>query len=64
MEKRVLGIILTLVGVIGLIAAAYYFMNSGQGKSNFKAIITYTILGAIFFAAGIGLIQNTRDKAS
>lgn len=64
MEKRVLGIILTLIGVIGLIAAAYYFMNGGQGTRNVKGIITYAILGAVFFAAGIGLIQNTRDKAT
>lgn len=64
MEKRVLGIILTLIGVIGLIAAAYFFMNGGQGTRNVKGIITYAILGAVFFAAGIGLIQNTRDKAT
>ncbi|MBC7686982.1 MAG: hypothetical protein H7211_02260 [Aquabacterium sp.] len=64
MEKRVLGIILTLVGIIGLIAAAYYFMNGGGGTRNIKGIIIYGILGAVFFAAGIGLIQNTKDKAT
>lgn len=64
MEKRVLGIILTLFGIIGLIAAAYYFMNGGEGTRNIKGIIIYGILGAVFFAAGIGLIQNTKDKAT
>ena len=64
MEKRVLGIILTLLGIAGLIAAAFYFMNGGQATRNVKSIIIYAILGAVFFAAGIGLIQNTRDKAS
>ena len=64
MEKRILGIILTLVGIVGLIAAAYYFMNGGGGTRNIKAIVIYAILGAIFFMSGVGLIQNTRDKAS
>ncbi|MEO6547059.1 MAG: hypothetical protein ABIN94_03640 [Ferruginibacter sp.] len=64
MEKRVLGIILTILGIVGLIAAGYNFMNGGQGTRNIKEIILYGVLGAIFFAAGIGLIQNTRDKAT
>ena len=64
MEKRVLGIILTLLGIAGLIAAAVYFMNGGQGTRNIKGIITFAILGAVFFIAGIGLIQNTKDKAT
>ncbi len=64
MEKRVLGIILTLLGIGGLIGAAIYFMNGGQGTRNIKGIIIFAVLGAIFFSAGIGLIQNTRDKAS
>ena len=62
MEKRVIGIILTLLGVIGLIAAAVYFMKGGEGST--KSIIMYALLGAIFFIAGIGLIQNTKDKAT
>jgi hypothetical protein len=64
MEKRVIGIILTLLGVIGLITAAVYFMKSGQGTHDIKSIIMYALLGAIFFVAGIGLIQNTKDKAT
>ena len=64
MEKRVLGMILTLLGIGGLIAAAVYFMNGGQGTRNIKAIVTFALLGAIFFGAGIRLIQNTKDKAA
>lgn len=64
MEKRVLGIILTLLGVAGLIAAAFYFMNGGSGTRSVKSIVMFGVLGAIFFAAGIGLIQNTKDKAT
>jgi len=62
MEKRLLGIVLTILGVVGLIAAAFYFMKSGQGSHNIKAIIMYGILGAIFFSAGIGLVRTTKDK--
>ena len=64
MEKRILGLILTLLGVIGLITAGYYFMHTGKGASNIKSIALYGILGIVFFGAGISLIQNTKDKAT
>ncbi|MEJ7737918.1 MAG: hypothetical protein WKF97_10865 [Chitinophagaceae bacterium] len=63
MEKRVLGIILSLLGIVGLIMAAVNFMNGGGGK-NIKEIIIYGVLGAIFFFAGIGLVRSTKDKAT
>ena len=63
MEKRVLGIVLSLVGVIGLIMAGVNFMN-GSGTRDLKQIVVYGVLGAIFFFAGIGLIRNTRDRPS
>ncbi len=62
MEKRVLGIILTLLGVIGLIYAGFSFMNGGAETRNIKAIIFFGILGAVFFFSGISLIKNTKDK--
>ncbi len=64
MEKRILGIILSIVGMIGLIAAGVIFMNRSSTETNFKQIAIYSILGAIFFFAGIGLIRNTNDKAA
>ena len=63
MEKRVLGIILALVGVAGLIMAGVDFMN-GTGTRDIKQIVVYGILGAVFFFAGIGLIRTTHDKPS
>ena len=62
MEKRVIGIILTLLGVIGLVVAGYTFMHTGQGPKSIKTIIMYGLLGTIFFVSGIGLIKNTADK--
>ena len=64
MEKRILGIILSLLGVVGLIYAGINFVNGGTGVRNVKMIIFAAILGAVFFFAGISLIRNTRDKAT
>jgi predicted Na+-dependent transporter len=51
-----------MLGVIGLITAGYYFMNTGSGVRNVKTIVMYGLLGIIFFGAGIGLIRNTSDR--
>lgn len=62
MEKRVLGIILSILGIAGLIYAGIAFLNGDADTRNIKVILFAGILGAIFFFAGIGLIQNTKDK--
>ena len=64
MEKRLLGIILSVLGIVGLIYAGVSFMNGGSGIKNVKTIIFTGVLGAIFFFAGITLISNTKDKAT
>ena len=64
MEKRFLGILLSLLGVAGLIYAGISFMNGNESERNIKTIIFTGIVGAIFFFAGIRLISNTNDKAS
>jgi uncharacterized membrane protein len=64
MEKRVLGISLTILGIIGIIYAGIVFMNGAGGTRNIKAIIFSGLVGAVFFSAGIGLIRNTNDKAA
>ncbi len=64
MEKRVIGILLTILGIAGLIAAGYYFMRGGENTFAFKSIAMYGILGFLFFLAGVGLIRNTKDKAT
>jgi len=63
MEKKVFGIILTILGIAGLIAAAMNFVNSSGGSYNIKMIIVYLILGLIFFFSGIGLIRTTKDTS-
>lgn len=64
MEKRIMGILFSLLGAVGLILAAVNFINGGEGTRNVKIIIIYAVLGAIFFFVGMGLIRNTKDKPS
>lgn len=63
MEKKVIGIVLTLLGIAGLIAAAVIFMNTKAGTQSMKQILVYAVLGAIFFFAGIGLVRTTKDTS-
>lgn len=63
MEKKVFGIILTILGIVGLIAAAVNFVNSSSGTYNIKLIIVYGILELIFFFTGVGLIRTTKDRS-
>ena len=62
MEKKMFGIILTILGIAGLIAAAVNFASSKSG-TNVKLIVVYAVLGAIFFFSGLGLIKNTKDRS-
>lgn len=61
MEKRVLGVILTLLGAIGLVLAGVKFVTHGEGTYNLKSVAMYGVIGLIFFFSGIGLVRNTRD---
>ncbi|MEP7319803.1 MAG: hypothetical protein ABI921_13705 [Panacibacter sp.] len=64
MEKRLLGIILSVLGVIGLVMAGINFMKGGSSTTNIKEVVMYGLLGAVFFFAGISLVRNTKDKAT
>lgn len=61
--KRVFGVLLTLLGIAGLIYAAVLFMKGQGGSSQIKALAVYGILGSIFFFTGIGLIKGTHDES-
>jgi uncharacterized membrane protein len=65
MEKRVFGVILTVLGIAGLILAAYQFVQGNTATNhNIRSLTVYGILGLIFFFAGIGLIRSTRDLSN
>ncbi len=60
--KRIFGALLTILGIVGLIYAAVLFVNKG-GDGNLNALITYGIIGLIFFISGISLIRTTKDES-
>ena len=62
--KRIFGVLLTLLGIMGLIYAAYVFMNASGGTRNLKAIAMFGVLGTVFFIAGIGLVKTIKDTDS
>lgn len=61
--KRIFGALLTLLGIGGLIYAAFVFMNTGGGDRDVRSLIIYGVLGIIFFMSGIGLVRNTKDES-
>jgi hypothetical protein len=61
--KRIFGALLTILGIGGLIYAAIAFTTSPAGSQNTRLLITFGILGLLFFVAGISLIKNTKDEA-
>ncbi|RZJ71043.1 hypothetical protein [Flavobacterium sp.] len=61
--KRIFGTLLTILGIIGLIYAAYVFMNTEGKMRDIKALAIYGVLGLIFFVSGIGLVKQTKDAA-
>lgn len=61
--KRVFGIILTLLGIAGLIYFAVIFMDASGTERQIKSLVVYGVLGAIFFFTGISLIRTTHDDS-
>jgi cell division protein FtsW (lipid II flippase) len=58
-SKQIFGIILTLLGVAGLIYTAVQIIDSDS--DSFKTLIVIGILGLIFFSAGVKLLRALGD---
>jgi uncharacterized membrane protein len=63
--KQTFGAILTILGIICLIYAAYAFLAGGDSVGSlhvgqFSSLVPF-IVGMIFFFAGISLIKRTPD---
>ncbi|WP_170305423.1 hypothetical protein [Spirosoma terrae] len=54
--KSIFGIILTLVGLVGLIYGGIDFTKGGVAQASF----VYLILGGIFFFTGVSLLRSTK----
>ncbi|MCX6286697.1 MAG: hypothetical protein NTY96_06240 [Bacteroidetes bacterium] len=61
--KRIFGGLLTVLGIAGLIYAAVLFAITSNGTRSIKLLVIFSILGIIFFIAGIGLIRTTKDES-
>jgi uncharacterized membrane protein len=61
--KRIFGAILTVLGIASLLYAAITFVNTSVSGTNVKMLLTYGILGLLFFVSGIGLVRTTKDEA-
>ena len=57
MEKKVLGIILATLGILGLMTAVF-FINATGSSNHVNLIVTGGILGTILFFTGIWLIPS------
>ena len=61
--KRIFGVILTLLGIGGLIYTAVIFSNTNGGTRDIKSLTIFGVLGLLFFISGMGLVKNTKDEA-
>ncbi len=61
--KRIFGALLTILGIVGLIYTAILFTNNSSGTHNVKLLLTYSILGLLFFGSGISIVRTTKDEA-
>ena len=50
-----------MLGIGGLIYAAIMFA-SNSGAHNVKILITFAVLGLLFFGTGISLVRTTKDE--
>lgn len=60
METKILGIILSIVGISGLILALI-FMNEAVTTTQFSLLVACGVLGAIAFFVGIRLLPGDHD---
>ncbi|SNR30567.1 MULTISPECIES: hypothetical protein [Hymenobacter] len=62
-QKRTFGSILTILGILGIIAGALGFLQiGGLGLSKMNSLVPF-VVGLIFFFAGINLVKTTGDRA-
>jgi len=61
--KRIFGSVLTMLGIASLIYTAVLFTSSSDNTHAVKSLITFGVLGFVFFISGIGLIRMIKDEA-
>jgi len=61
--KRIFGAVLTILGIAGLIYAAVLFVKTSGSERDVKSLVTFGVLGIVFFIPGISLIRTTKDES-
>lgn len=61
MEKRILSIVLTVLGFAGIVISGLRFMEGNGSSGNIIEVIIYLVVGATFLFAGLNnLVPETR----
>ena len=60
--KRIFAVLLTILGIVGLIYTAIIFIDTTGGNRDIKMLLIYGVLGLLFFITGIGLVKATKDE--
>jgi len=58
--KRFIGILLTMIGIVGLIYPVIVFVNNDI-KRDGTALAAYGLMGFLCLISGIGLVRATRN---
>ncbi len=61
--KRIFAVLLTILGIVGLIYTAIIFIDTSGGNRDIKMLLIYGVLGLLFFISGIGLVRATKDES-
>lgn len=61
--KRIFGALLTVLGIASLLYAAIVFVSNANLERDIRSLLTFGILGFVFFISGISLVRTTKDEA-
>ncbi|HEV9037022.1 MAG TPA: hypothetical protein VGQ51_10385 [Puia sp.] len=61
MRRKIVGIILSILGIAGLVSA-FIYMNGPDSSEHLAALLARGVLGAIAFFAGIWLVDHNAGR--
>jgi len=60
--KSILGLLLSLVGIIGLLYAIMLYTNNSGAGTNMNNLIIYGVLGGVLLLSGFSLNESVKDE--
>jgi hypothetical protein len=61
--KRNFGTLLMVLGISGLIYSSYIITRTVQSINDNKMLVSFGVLGFLFFSTGISLVRTTKDES-